>query len=67
MKKFEYKIVSLQKRGMHHTISTEETEAALTGEGLIGWEVIGFFDNVEKGKSVTSFLMKREIGSKEDG
>lgn len=61
MKKFEYKVVSFQGKGVHQAVDIEEIETSLTGEGLIGWEVTETFDSVVKHKVALCFLLKREI------
>lgn len=61
MKKFEYKVASISRKGMNSVIDMEEMETLLTGEGLIGWEVINTFDNLVNKKIALCFLMKREI------
>ena len=61
MKKFEYKVVSISRKGMNSVLDIDEMETLLTGEGLIGWEVINTFDNLVNRKLALCFLMKREI------
>lgn len=62
MKKFEYKIVSIKRNAMTQAVDLDETETQLTGEGLVGWEVISSFDSNDGSYHTTlCFLMKREI------
>lgn len=62
MRKFEYKVVSFRKKGMNSLVDIEELETGLTGEGLIGWEVVESFAGLEKGMYGTvNYLMKREV------
>ncbi len=42
-------------------VDLNEVEILLTGEGLIGWEVVNCFDSSEKSYPTLCFLMKREI------
>lgn len=63
MKKFEYKIVILEVE-KKYKINTDlvSSEALLTGEGLVGWEAVGTFQESEiMGKPRTCVLMKREL------
>ncbi len=62
MKKFEYKVVSFLKEGVGlNTLNLSDIESTLTGEGLVGYEVIQMFDSAEKGYPTLCFLLKREI------
>jgi len=63
MKKFEYKIVSFSKMDMMlNKTSMDDVETTLTGEGVIGWEVISSFENLKaSSQPELCFLMKREI------
>jgi len=62
MRKFEYKVVSFRKKGINSLLDIDELETVLTGEGLIGWEVVESFPSMEKGMfALVCYLMKREI------
>lgn len=63
MKKFEYKIITLEVE-KKYKINTDlaSSEALLTGEGLLGWEAISTFQESEiMGGPRTCVLMKREL------
>ena len=63
MKKFEYKIVSMELDKKYKiTIDEEGTEAVLTGEGLKGWEAVStFVKSSLSGYTTPCVLMKRVI------
>jgi len=63
MKKFEYKIVTLELESKYKTnIDIVGSEAVLTGEGLEGWEAVSSFQDTDSyGRLRTHILMKREI------
>lgn len=62
MKKFEYKIVTLENGKHNIGINLDGSEAILTGEGLEGWEAVSTFQSATAyGYLLTHTLMKREI------
>lgn len=58
MKKYEYKIVDIEKKKYSGMLDIEATEVLLTGYGMDGWRVV---QPISYDGTVYQFLLEREI------